>query len=348
VRRILLPVLLVCVFSQACADDLTCMTYNILNYSSSTGAPRAPYFRTVITSVAPDMIICQELMSYSGRNHFLTEVLDVVEPGAWTVAPFHDGYDTDRGLFYKPALLEVLDSGWLDTTLRDIDWWHLRELESGVEFRVFTCHLKASQGSDNEQQRLAEATVLRNFLAGLPADLPVVVAGDFNLYYSAEPAYQLLTSPGDAQLFDPIDRPGYWHNIHGIAVHPETGRVFVNDRTNKRVHVFDSDGNYLYEWSFGPEPTDIHDFMITADGFLWAADRGTNKMLKYDLDGNFLYAWGTWGDFPGGMWGVHGISVDEEQNFYVAEVDNGGFQKYVPRQGANPDMLVGPPVRSVW
>ncbi|MDH3419978.1 MAG: 6-bladed beta-propeller [Gammaproteobacteria bacterium] len=143
-------------------------------------------------------------------------------------------------------------------------------------------------------------------------------------------------------------RPGYWHNVHGIAVHPETGRVFVNDRTNKRVQVFDSDGNYLDEWSFGPEPTDIHDFTITADGHLWAADRGTNKMLKYDLDGNFLYSWGTWGNFPGGMWGVHGISVDEEQNFYVAEVDNGGFQKYVPREGANPDMLVGPPVRSAW
>jgi hypothetical protein len=143
-------------------------------------------------------------------------------------------------------------------------------------------------------------------------------------------------------------RPGYWNNVHGIAVDPETRRVFVNDRSNNRVQVFDENGNYLDEWSFGPEPTDIHDFMITADGYLWAADRGTNKMLKYDLDGNFLYAWGTWGDFPGGMWGVHGISVDEEGNFYVAEVDNGGFQKFVPRDGANPDFLVGPPVRSAW
>jgi hypothetical protein len=143
-------------------------------------------------------------------------------------------------------------------------------------------------------------------------------------------------------------RPGYWHNVHGIAVHPETRRVFVNDRSNNRVQVFDEDGNYLSEWSFGPEPADIHDFMITADGHLWAADRGTNKMLKYDLDGNFLYAWGTWGDFPGGMWGVHGISVDPQGNFYVAEVDNGGFQKYVPREGADPNKLIGPPVRSAW
>jgi len=143
-------------------------------------------------------------------------------------------------------------------------------------------------------------------------------------------------------------RPGYWHNVHGIAIDPVGRRVFVNDRTNNRVQVFDEDGNYLYEWSFGPEPADIHDFMITADGHLWAADRGTNKMLKYDLEGRFLYSWGTWGDFPGGFWGVHGISSDPQGNFYVAEVDNGGFQKYTPRAGVNPETLVGAPVRSAW
>ena len=46
-----------------------------------------------------------------------------------------------------------------------------------------------------------------------------------------------------------------------------------------------------------------------------------------------MYSWGTWGDFPGGMWGVHGFSVDQDGNFYVAEVDNGGAQKYTPAQG---------------
>ena len=46
-----------------------------------------------------------------------------------------------------------------------------------------------------------------------------------------------------------------------------------------------------------------------------------------------MYSWGTWGDFPGGMWGVHGFSVDQDGNVYVAEVDNGGAQKYQPAQG---------------
>ena len=57
-------------------------------------------------------------------------------------------------------------------------------------------------------------------------------------------------------------------------------------------------------------PSDVHLFNIMSDGDLWAFDRGTEKMLKYELDGNFLYSWGTCGDFPGGLRGVHGISVD--------------------------------------
>jgi len=136
-------------------------------------------------------------------------------------------------------------------------------------------------------------------------------------------------------------RPAYFNNVHGIAVDPKTRRVFVNDRGNHRAQVFDENGKFLSEWRFGDPPSDIHMFIIDSNRYLWAADRGTNKILKYDLDGNFLYSWGTWGDFHGGMWGVHGMSVDQEGNFYVAEVDNGGAQRYRPRPGANPAFLVG-------
>jgi peptidylamidoglycolate lyase len=142
-------------------------------------------------------------------------------------------------------------------------------------------------------------------------------------------------------------RPGYFNNVHGVAVDPQSRRVFVNDRQNHRVQVFDENGRHLSEWSFGPPPSDIHLFII-ADRSLWAFDRGTSKMLKYDLDGNFQYAWGTWGDFPGGFWGVHGLSVDQAGNFYVAEVDSGRAQKYRARPGANPAFLVGKPVYPAW
>jgi len=143
-------------------------------------------------------------------------------------------------------------------------------------------------------------------------------------------------------------RPAYFNNVHGIAVDPQTRQVFVNDRGNHRVQVFDENGKYLREWSFGEDPSDIHLIYIGADRTLWAYDRGTSKMLKYDLQGHLIYNWGVWGDFAGGFWGVHGFSVDQEGNFYVAEVDSGRVQKFKPRTGANPNFVVSKPVYAAW
>ena len=144
-------------------------------------------------------------------------------------------------------------------------------------------------------------------------------------------------------------RPGYWFNVHGIAVDPTRREVFVNDRNNSRVQIFDENGKYLREWNFGPRPPmDIHNFVVTSDRKLWAADQGTHKILGYDLEGHFLYSWGSWGEYPGGQWGVHGLSTDQEGNFYVAEVNNGRIQKYRPQKGANPEFMVGKPWKGVW
>ena len=153
----------------------------------------------------------------------------------------------------------------------------------------------------------------------------------------------------DGQGSAPETRPGYFNNVHGVAVDPETRRVFVNDRANGRVQVFDENGTYLDEWSFGDRPpADVHLFIIPSDRNLWAFDRGSSKMLKYNLDGEFQYSWGTWGDFPGAFWGVHGMAVDGAGNFYTAAVDSGGAQKFTPRPGANPAFLLGKQVTPGW
>ncbi len=64
------------------------------------------------------------------------------------------------------------------------------------------------------------------------------------------------TPPNDA-------RPGFMNNVHGIAVDPATRRVFVNDRGNHRVQVFDENGKFLDQWRFGEPPSDIHLLLIT-------------------------------------------------------------------------------------
>ncbi len=188
------------------------------------------------------------------------------------------------------------------------------------------------------------------FMAWFP-DSSFVVADGYNgtrvVKFDADGNY--LTSWGQRGAPPNETRPGYMNNVHGVAVDPETNRVFVNDRGNRRIQVFDENGAYLYEWSIGAQPANIHMFIITADRHLWAADRRTNKILKYDLDGNFLYSWGTYGEFPGGIAGVHGMSVDQEANLYLAQVDNkGGVQKFVPRAGADPDYVIGKPLYAAW
>jgi NHL repeat len=139
--------------------------------------------------------------------------------------------------------------------------------------------------------------------------------------------------------------PNYFHTVHGIQVDPVTRHVFVSDRENHRIQVFDENGKFIKMWDLGPYAAVYH-LLLTADRHLWASDgHGTFKILEYDLDGKLLYSWGTWGPLPGEMWGVHEFSTDQQGNLYVAEVFNGRAQKFTPKRGADPAKLVGQQMR---
>lgn len=222
----LLLVLFVLATALAFASDVSFVSWNILNYPGSSGPVREPYYRTVLASIGPDILVVQEMLGQDGVDSFLENVLLEVEPGLWSAGPFHNSYDSDRAIFYRNSSVEILDYGWLDTALRDIEWWQVRLIESGEELRVFTLHLKASQGSDNEEKRFLECTVLRDYLDTLPADLPYIVAGDLNIYQAGESAYELLMSTGPGQLFDPIDESGNWHDNSAYApIHTQSTRT---------------------------------------------------------------------------------------------------------------------------
>ena len=142
-------------------------------------------------------------------------------------------------------------------------------------------------------------------------------------------------------------RPGYMNVVHGIAVDPVARRVYVSDRGNRRMQVFDENGKFLDQWPFAT-PSSVNFLYISADRYLWVFDDTTSKVIKFDLDGHLLYSWGTLGDFPGGLFNMHGASVDQQGNLYIAEVANGRAQKFRPRPGANPDFLVGKPVTVLY
>jgi hypothetical protein len=105
---------------------------------------------------------------------------------------------------------------------------------------------------------------------------------------------------------------------------------------------------FEYEWKVDANPSSLHLLYIGSGKTIWTFDRTTNKMIEWDLQGHLLYSWGSMGRFPGGLWGVHGLSVDQDGNLYVAEVDSGRVQKFRPKAGANPAFLVAKPVYSAW
>lgn len=145
----------------------------------------------------------------------------------------------------------------------------------------------------------------------------------------------------------PEKRPGYFNAVHGIASDPVTRRIYVSDRSNRRMQVFDENGTFIEQWPFSSQ-SNTQFLIIPADRSLWAFEDNTSKVVKYDLDGHYLYSWGTLGEFPGAFFNVHGATVDQEGNLYVAEVANGRAQKLRPRPGANPAFLVGKPVYAAW
>lgn len=132
--------------------------------------------------------------------------------------------------------------------------------------------------------------------------------------------------------------PGEFNTVHSIAIDAK-GRIYIADRGNSRIQVFDMNGRFLDEWPDIRFPLFI---AVSKDQHLWVSDGSNNKILKYSLDGQLLYSWGTFGNRPGDIWGVHNFTVDAEGSFYTAEVFGGRAQKFRPRQGADPKFLVGP------
>lgn len=133
--------------------------------------------------------------------------------------------------------------------------------------------------------------------------------------------------------------PGQFSGPHGIAT-DRNRRVYVADRTNHRIQVFDEHGKFLDQW---PGLRQANDILISADQHVWVADGTNAKVLEYDQNGKLLYSWGTYGTFPGGFWELHQMSVDSEGNLYGADSFGGRTQKFRPKAGADRSKLIGAP-----
>jgi DNA-binding beta-propeller fold protein YncE len=119
--------------------------------------------------------------------------------------------------------------------------------------------------------------------------------------------------------------PGQFEVAHSIVTDPQ-GLLWVADRENQRIQIFDQDGNYVRELKYAGLPCAIE----FGDGVIWMVNGFTGQILKLDMDGKVLAAMGRPGDGPGEFGEAHYITVSPKGELYVADVIK-GVMKFVQR-----------------
>jgi hypothetical protein len=144
---------------------------------------------------------------------------------------------------------------------------------------------------------------------------------------------------------------GQFNAVHGIDVDRQ-GRVYVADRLNKRVQVFDQNGKHLANWPNIRFPNHVQvtepvpgDTSTGGEQVVWVADNMTAEVLKFDTKGNRLFSWNASGPVPGGFGELHQFSLDSKGNVYTGDNVLGRPQKLTPKAGADPRHLIGQSVR---
>jgi DNA-binding beta-propeller fold protein YncE len=112
---------------------------------------------------------------------------------------------------------------------------------------------------------------------------------------------------------------------HDITI-DRRGRIYVADRTNNRVQVFDESGKLLGKWTNVGQPWGL--YYVGKEDAIYLCDGQNNRVLKVNLDGQVLGSLGGFGKAPGKFDFAHHLSVDSSGSIYVAEIKNWRVQKF--------------------
>jgi len=123
---------------------------------------------------------------------------------------------------------------------------------------------------------------------------------------------------------------GEWVLPHKLAVDAQEN-LYIIDRENHRLQVFDKNLNYLREVKNDRYPWDINISRKGDDGFAFIADHQLERVHKIQTkDGRILATWGKQGWGPGEFDWVHGIVVDSKGAVYAADTYGQRLQKFLP------------------
>ncbi len=146
--------------------------------------------------------------------------------------------------------------------------------------------------------------------------------------------------------------PGEFNTPHSIAADAD-GNIYVADRGNRRIQVFDHEGNFLREMTIDvPAPPDAQPWMGARPGprasatmqpgspwaicitpgphqYLYSADAFPGRIYKLSLDGKVLGMFGRSGRQLKQFGWIHELACPSENEIYAAELLNWRVQKLI-------------------
>lgn len=156
-----------------------------------------------------------------------------------------------------------------------------------------------------------------------PTDLAIASNGELFIsdgygnsrVHKYSPDGQLLLSWGE-----PGGGPGQFNLSHCVRV-DKYDRVWVCDRGNNRIQIFDLNGCFLKEWRGLSHPDMV--CFDPLDDVVYVTEMD-HRFGIYTLDGSLITQWDEFIGWP------HGVCVDSRGDLYITEVNaDGRLQKYI-------------------
>jgi len=121
--------------------------------------------------------------------------------------------------------------------------------------------------------------------------------------------------------------PGKFEVAHGIAIDAK-GLLWVTDRENQRIQIFDADGGFVREIKYAGLPCALD----IGSQYIYMVNGFAGQVLRLDLNGTVLAATGKPGKGAGEFGEAHFITVSPKGDLFVADSVNGTLQRFVRKK----------------
>jgi peptidylamidoglycolate lyase len=173
----------------------------------------------------------------------------------------------------------------------------------------------------------------------LPTDVAVLDDGGFFVsdgYGNSRVVKFSATGEFQYQWGSQGSQQGQFDLPHGIAMDNQH-KIYVADRSNARIQVFNQEGSFISEWS-GPEIGRPYGIAIGPDQKAYVVDGGDqpktppdrSRAMRLDLDGRVEASFGRFGNYDGQFQMGHDIAVAKDGAVYVVDILGARVQKFLP------------------